>query len=152
MSENTRSRPQRGRDAQVSASLSLASLEIRARSACERFSTNSGSLIQSMSKLAVIKTGGKQYLVSPGQKLKIEKIETPVGKEVVFNEVLLVSDSKDTVIGTPLVKRATVEAKVLSQGKHKKITILKFKPKVRYHKKMGHRQPYTEVQIKEING
>jgi large subunit ribosomal protein L21 len=100
--------------------------------------------------LAVIKAGGKQYLVSPGQKLKIEKIEKEVGQEIVFNEVLLTVENEKAKIGAPLVSGAKVTAKVISQGKGKKVIILKFKPKTRYHKKMGHRQPYTEVEIKSI--
>ncbi|MDP3093360.1 MAG: 50S ribosomal protein L21 [bacterium] len=99
---------------------------------------------------AVIRTGGKQYIVRPGQKLKIEKIEKEVGQEIVFNEVLLVVENEKTKIGTPLVENAKVKAKVLTQGKGKKVIILKFKPKTRYHKKMGHRQPYTEVEIESI--
>jgi large subunit ribosomal protein L21 len=101
-------------------------------------------------KLAVIKTGGKQYLVSPGQKLRIEKIPNQAGESVIFDQVLLISDGQETKVGQPLVKGAQAKAKVLSQGKAKKITILKFKPKVRYRKKMGHRQPYTEIEIASI--
>ena len=100
--------------------------------------------------LAVIKTGGKQYIVTPGQKLKIEKLPKEVGDEVVFDEVLLTHDDQKTEIGMPLVKCTKVTAKVLSQGKGKKIVILKYKPKIRYHKKTGHRQLYTEIQIKTI--
>jgi large subunit ribosomal protein L21 len=100
--------------------------------------------------LAVIKTGGKQYIVTPGQKLKIEKLPKEVGDEVVFDEVLLTHDDQKTEIGMPLVKSTKVTAKVLSQGKGKKIVILKYKPKIRYHKKTGHRQLYTEIQIKTI--
>lgn len=100
--------------------------------------------------LAVIKTGGKQYLVSPGQKLRIEKLELPVGSEVVFDQVFLVEKDKKVEIGRPVVKNVKVVGKVLSQGKGKKIIIQKFKPKVRYHKKAGHRQLYTEVEITQI--
>jgi len=101
--------------------------------------------------LAVIKTGGKQYLVSPGQKLKIEKIEKVAGEEIVFDEVLLFSDGKKIEIGNPLVTTAVVKAKVIFQGRAKKVTTIKFKPKTRYKKKIGHRQPYTEIEIKSIN-
>jgi large subunit ribosomal protein L21 len=100
--------------------------------------------------LAVIKTGGKQYIVTPGQKLKIEKIEKEVGQDFDFDQVLLVEKSKKLEIGTPFVSGAKVKAKVLAQDKAKKVIILKFKPKTRYHKKMGHRQPFTEVEIKAI--
>lgn len=101
--------------------------------------------------IAVIKTGGKQYLVSPGQKLKIEKIEKEVGEEIVFDEVLLTNRSKKTDIGSPYLAKVTVKAKVISQDKAKKVTMVKFKAKTRYQKKIGHRQPYTEIEIKSIN-
>ncbi|MDP2930746.1 MAG: 50S ribosomal protein L21 [bacterium] len=99
---------------------------------------------------AVIKTGGKQYIVKPGQKLKIEKLLKEAGDEVVFDEVLLLQKDEQTEIGTPFLKGVTVKAKVISQGKGKKIDIIKYKPKVRYHKKTGHRQRFTEVEIISI--
>lgn len=101
--------------------------------------------------IAVIKTGGKQYIVSPGQKLKIEKIEKEIGEEIVFDEVLLVSQGKKTELGTPYLTKAVVKAKVVSQDRAKKVTTIKFKPRIRYHKKIGHRQPYTEIEIKSIS-
>lgn len=100
--------------------------------------------------LAVIKTGGKQYKVSPGDKIKIEKLETKEGEIINFSEILLIEKNKKIEIGTPFIKDAKVEAKVLEQGKGEKITIYKYKPKKRYHKKMGHRQPYTEIEITKI--
>ncbi|XOB41716.1 MAG: 50S ribosomal protein L21 [Candidatus Nealsonbacteria bacterium] len=100
--------------------------------------------------LAVIKTGGKQYIVTPGDKIKIEKLDTKEGKEVTFKEVLLLEKNKKLEIGNPLVKGAKVIGKVLSQGKGKKIIIFKYKPKTRYKVKKGHRQPFTEVEIKTI--
>ena len=100
--------------------------------------------------LAIIKTGGKQYIVTPGTKIKIEKIEEKEGKEVTFKEVLLVEKNKKLEIGTPLVKGCKVIGKVLSQGKGKKVIILKYKPKTRYKVKKGHRQPFTEVEILKI--
>jgi len=99
---------------------------------------------------AVIKTGGKQYLVSPGDKIKIEKIETEQGKEVTFKEVLLLNKGKEVKIGAPLVKGAKVIGKVLRQDKAKKVTILKYKPKKRSQVKKGHRQPFTEIEILSI--
>ena len=99
---------------------------------------------------AVIKTGGKQYLVVPGQKLKIEKIDANEGENFVFEEVLLVSDGENLQIGTPLVKGARVEAKILEQGRAKKIIVFKYHNKTRYRKKKGHRQHFTEVEIKKI--
>ena len=99
---------------------------------------------------AVIKTGGKQYLVSPGEKLKIEKLDAQEGKNFVFDQVLLTDDGKKTEIGTPYVKGAKVEAKVLSQGRAKKIIVFKYHSKARYRKKKGHRQPFTEIEIMKI--
>lgn len=101
--------------------------------------------------LAVIKTGGKQYIVSPGQKIKIEKIKKKEGGEVSFNEVLLLEKGKKLEIGTPSIKRAKVIGKVLSHGKGKKIIIFKYKSKKRYKVKKGHRQPFTEVEITKIS-
>jgi len=100
--------------------------------------------------LAVIRTGGKQYLVSPGQKIKIEKVDVKEGKEITFKEVLLLEKQKKLEIGTPLVKGAKVIGKVVSQGKGKKIIVFKYKSKTRYKVKKGHRQPFTEVEITKI--
>jgi len=110
---------------------------------------------------AVIKTGGKQYLVSPGQKIKIEKIEKPrtrtssvQGKkevqEIIFDEVLLLEKGNKLEVGTPLIKGAKVIGKILKQGKGKKVIIFKYKAKKRYKVKKGHRQPFTEVEILKI--
>lgn len=100
---------------------------------------------------AVIKTGGKQYLVAPGDKIKVEKIEDEKGKEIVFDKVLLLEKNRKLEIGTPFVSGAKVVAKVLGQGKGKKITVFKYKAKKRYKVKKGHRQPYTEVEILKID-
>jgi len=110
--------------------------------------------------LAVIKTGGKQYLVSPGQKIKIEKIEKKPSStkakeskeslEVVFNEVLLLEKGNKIEIGTPLVKGVKVIGKIIRQDKAKKVIIFKYKPKKRYKVKKGHRQSFTEVEILKI--
>lgn len=100
--------------------------------------------------LAVIKTGGKQYIVTPGQKIKIEKLDKKAGDEVVFDDVFLVEKSNKLDIGLPKVTDIKVTGKVLEQGKHKKIIVFKFKTKKRYKKKQGHRQPYTEVEITKI--
>lgn len=97
--------------------------------------------------LAVIKTGGKQYIVSPKQKIKIEKLEEKEGKEVTFKEVLLLEKQKKVEIGNPFLKDVKVTGKVLSQGKGKKVIIFKYKSKKRYKVKKGHRQPFTEVEI-----
>ena len=100
--------------------------------------------------LAVIKTGGKQYLVSPGQKVKIEKINKKIGEEISFPEVLLLEKQKHLEIGAPLIKGAKVTGKVISHGKGKKLIIFKYKAKTRYKVKKGHRQPFTEVEITKI--
>lgn len=97
--------------------------------------------------IAVIKTGGKQYIVKPGDKLKIEKIEEKEGKEVTFSEVLLLDNDKKVEIGTPFIKDVKVSAKVLKHGKGDKIIVFKYKSKKRYSRKIGHRQPFTEVEI-----
>ena len=97
--------------------------------------------------IAIIKTGGKQYIVKPGDKLKVEKLDKKEGQEIVFSDVLLVEKNKKVEIGNPIVKNAKVEAKVLSQGKGDKIIVFKYKAKKRESKKIGHRQPYTEIEI-----
>ena len=101
---------------------------------------------------AVIKTGGKQYLVKEGEKIKIEKIEKKEGEEVEFKEVLFLEKDGKIKIGKPLVEGAKVLGKVLKQGRSKKIIVFKYKPKTRYRKKKGHRQPFTEVLIEKIEG
>lgn len=109
-----------------------------------------GILASNMADLAVIKTGGKQYVVTPGKKLKIEKLAQEEGSDVVFDEVLLIENDKGTEVGAPLVQGAKVKAKVLKQGKGKKVIIFKFKSKKRESTKTGHRQPYSEVEITSI--
>lgn len=99
---------------------------------------------------AVIKTGGKQYLVSPGDKIKIEKLDAKEGEEVNFDQVLLLEKGKSLKIGDPLVKGVKVAAKVIRQDKAKKVVVFKYKAKKRYQKKKGHRQPFTEVEILKI--
>lgn len=96
--------------------------------------------------LAIIKTGGKQYIVKPGDKLKVEKLDKKEGEEFSFPDVLLVEKNKKLEIGDPLVK-AEVKVKVLSHGKGDKIIVYKYKPKKRESRKIGHRQPYTEIEI-----
>jgi large subunit ribosomal protein L21 len=100
--------------------------------------------------LAVIRTGGKQYLVSPGDKIKIEKIDIKEGNEITFPEVLLLEKEGKIEIGSPFVKGAQVIGKILKQGKSKKIIVFKYRPRTRYKVKKGHRQPFTEVEITEI--
>jgi len=100
--------------------------------------------------LAVIKTGGKQYLVSPGEKIKIEKINKEEGSEITFSEILLLEKNKKVEIGNPLVKGAKVTGKIISQGKGKKVIAFKYKDKKRQKTKKGHRQTFTEVEILKI--
>lgn len=100
-------------------------------------------------KLAIIKTGGKQYKVQEGKKLKIEKINGEVGSAIDFKEVLLVADGDKVEIGQPVVSQK-VSGKILNQAKGDKIRVLKYKAKTRYKKVYGHRQPYTEVEIEKI--
>jgi len=99
---------------------------------------------------AVFKTGGKQYRVSEGETLKIEKLEVEPGKKITFNEVLMIADGENVQVGSPLVEKASVEAKVISQGKGKKVNILKFKRRKQFMKQQGHRQLFTEIQIGKI--
>lgn len=101
-------------------------------------------------KTAVIKTGGKQYLVEEGDKVKVEKLPVAEGKKTTFKEVLLTATDKTTKIGTPLVKGATVEAKVVKHGRLKKVFGVKMKAKKRSRKLFGHKQHYTEIAITSI--
>ena len=100
---------------------------------------------------AIIKTGGKQYCVEEGKIITVEKLDVAAGDEVTFEEVLLISG--DAVkIGQPTVAWAKVTAKVLAQGKEKKIRIFKYNAKSNYRRRQGHRQPFTKVQIEKIEG
>jgi len=101
-----------------------------------------------MSKIAVIKTGGKQYKVTEGQTLKIEKLEIEDGQTVKF-DTLLVADDKNIEIGKPSLGEK-VEAKVLETGKGKKISVIRYKRKTRYTRNVGHRQPFTKIEITKI--
>ncbi len=99
---------------------------------------------------AVIVTGGKQYTVSEGDVLYIEKLNVEADETVKFDQVLAVLDGENTKVGTPVVEGASVEAKVVKNGKAKKIVVFKYKAKKNEKKKMGHRQPYTKVEITKI--
>lgn len=99
---------------------------------------------------AVIVTGGKQYTVSEGDVLFIEKLNAEAESTVEFDQVLAVLDGENSKVGTPVVEGARVEAKVVKNGKGKKITILRYKAKKNEKKKIGHRQPYTKVEITKI--
>jgi large subunit ribosomal protein L21 len=101
---------------------------------------------------AVIKTGGKQYRVAAGDKLRVEKLPGSVGDTVTFGEVLLVGTGDGVKVGAPLVSGAKVEAKITAQDRAKKIIIFKFRRRKNYHRKQGHRQPFTAVEITGITG
>ncbi|MFO7807008.1 MAG: 50S ribosomal protein L21 [Candidatus Moraniibacteriota bacterium] len=100
---------------------------------------------------AVIRTGGKQYKVKEGDKLKVEKLNAKEGDKISFDEVLAVYDNEDIKLGNPLVKNAKVEGKLNSQEREKKVITVKQKPKKRYLKKQGHRQEVSEVEITKIS-
>ena len=99
---------------------------------------------------AIIVTGGKQYKVSEGDVLFVEKLEAEAGQSVVFDQVLAVLDGDKATFGAPTVEGASVDATVVKNGKGKKIRIFKYTPKKGYRKRQGHRQPYTKVQIGAI--
>lgn len=99
---------------------------------------------------AVIKTGGKQYKVAEGDTIKVEKLVAEAGKSVEFTDVLLIADGESVTVGTPLVKGASVTAKVTEQGRGPKIKIIKFKRRKQYRRQNGHRQSYTELAITGI--
>jgi large subunit ribosomal protein L21 len=104
-----------------------------------------------MAQIAVIRTGGKQYLVKVGDTVKVEKLDVKEGKSVKFAPLLVASeDGKDVKVGTPEVKGAEVSAVVLGEGRSKKVTIVKFKSKVRYRRSAGHRQHFTSIKIEAI--
>ena len=100
---------------------------------------------------AIIVTGGKQYKVTEGDTLFIEKLDVEAGANVVFDKVLAVLDGDKATFGAPVVEGAKVEAKVVKNGKGKKVMIFKYKPKKGYRKRQGHRQPYTKVTIGKIS-
>ena len=101
---------------------------------------------------AVIKTGGKQYKVSPGEKLKVETLPLAVGAEVVLDQVLMVGEGESVRLGQPIVGGATVKATVVSHGRGVKVTIFKMRRRKHYQKHQGHRQNYTELKIDSIVG
>lgn len=103
-------------------------------------------------EFAVIKTGGKQYRVSTGDVLRVEKLKeaTEVGQKITFDQVLMVDDGKNTTIGMPMIDGAKVMAEVVKIGRAAKIMVVKYLQKSRYHKKNGHRQPFVEIKITAI--
>ena len=101
---------------------------------------------------AVIKSGGKQYRVASGEKLKIEQLAAAVGAEIVIDQVLMVADGEKIALGTPLVAGASVTAKIVSHGRGDKVHIFKMRRRKHYRKSQGHRQNYTEIEILGIAG
>ena len=99
---------------------------------------------------AVIKTGGKQYRVSAGQKLKVEQIPAEVGAEITLDQVLMVGEGESVKVGAPLVEGASVKCTVVSHGRHDKVKIFKMRRRKHYQKHQGHRQNYTELRIDTI--
>ncbi|OGN91289.1 MAG: 50S ribosomal protein L21 [Chloroflexi bacterium RBG_13_50_10] len=99
---------------------------------------------------AIVETGGKQYKVAPGQKIDVARLAVAEGEDVELSRVLLIVDDKDTVIGSPTIEGAKVTATCLGEGKDDKIIVFKYKPKVRYRRKTGHRQLHSRLEIKEI--
>lgn len=99
---------------------------------------------------AVIETGGKQYKVTEGETIFVEKLTADEGAEVVFDKVLVAGEGSDVKVGAPAIDGASVTAKVVKNGKSKKITVFTYKPKKNEKRKMGHRQPYTKVEIVKI--
>ncbi|HET9644412.1 MAG TPA: 50S ribosomal protein L21 [Burkholderiaceae bacterium] len=100
---------------------------------------------------AVIKTGGKQYKVVAGEKIKVEQITADVGQEIVIDQVLAIGNGADLQIGAPLVAGATVKATVVAHGRHDKVRIFKMRRRKHYQKRQGHRQNYTELEISAVN-
>jgi len=101
---------------------------------------------------AVIKTGGKQYRIAPGEKLKVEQIPADVGAEVVLDQVLMIGEGENVRLGRPTVAGASVKATVLAQGRGDKVLIFKMRRRKHYRKHQGHRQNYTELKIESIVG
>ncbi|NLP24270.1 MAG: 50S ribosomal protein L21 [Syntrophomonadaceae bacterium] len=101
---------------------------------------------------AIIQTGGKQYKVTEGSVLKIEKLNAEPGDRLTLDQVLMVSDDNEVRIGNPLVANAQVIATVLEQGRDKKVVVFKYKRRKNYRRKQGHRQPYTKIKVEKIEG
>jgi large subunit ribosomal protein L21 len=100
-----------------------------------------------MSKIAVIQTGGKQYVVSEGTVLDVEKLPEAKNGKIIFEDVLLVDDGSKAHVGAPLIKGAEVKADLIEEGRADKVTVIHYRQKSRYFKKRGHRQPFTKVKI-----
>ena len=101
---------------------------------------------------AVIATGGKQYRVSEGDKVRVEKLSGDAGAKVVLDNVLMLGNGESSKIGAPVVKGATVEAEIIEQGRDKKVVVFKYKKRKQFRKKNGHRQSFTDLRITKITG
>ena len=99
---------------------------------------------------AIVETGGKQYKVAAGDKVKVDFLDAGNGKELELNRVMLIADGENTIVGNPVIENARVTADCVGEGKDKKIVVLRYKNKTRYHKKTGHRQLFSTLQIKNI--
>jgi large subunit ribosomal protein L21 len=99
---------------------------------------------------AVVRTGGKQYTVRPGEKLDVEKLDGEVGSRIELTDVLMVADGDTVTLGDPSVAGAKVVAEVIEHGKRKKVVVFKYKPKIRYRKRTGHRQQFTRLSVTDI--
>jgi len=110
-----------------------------------------GCILERAQMYAVIRTGGKQYKVAAGEKIKVEQIAADVGQEVVIDQVLAIGSGADLTVGAPLVAGASVNATVVAQGKHDKVHIFKMRRRKHYRKSQGHRQSFTELQINTVS-
>src|SRR4051812_29715252 len=106
-----------------------------------------GILTTHMAKIAVIETGGKQYLVTEGAVLNVEKLPAAKDGKISFDKVLFVDDGSKATLGAPLIKGAKVSAELIAEGRDKKVTVIHYRAKSRYFKKRGHRQPFSKVKI-----
>lgn len=103
-----------------------------------------------MARYAVVDVGGRQYRVAPGDVITVERMDVPVGQELVLERVLMVRDEDRTVVGAPLVAGARAVARVVEHGRARKVLVFKYKPKVNYRRRFGHRQPYTRLAIERV--
>jgi len=106
--------------------------------------------VEVFSLYAIIETGGKQYKVQTGDEIMVEKLKAEIGETVEFDRVLVLNNKGNLQVGTPCVPGAKVKGKVLAQSKRRKILVFKYKPKINYRRRYGHRQPYTKVLVEEI--
>ena len=128
---------------------------VRPEAACGQWEVNEevafGGRTERADMYAVIKTGGKQYKVAAGEKIKIEQIAADVGQEITIDQVLAIGAGAELKVGTPLVAGASVVATVVAHGRHDKVRIFKMRRRKHYQKRQGHRQNFTEIQIGAVN-